>query len=230
MSGGTALGHRAGYHHGMWQRILDGDLTIDVAGSVGPLNNNVYLLAAPSGGALAIDPAIGAQELLLAALRERGLTLVLILATHQHFDHIAEAGPLAAATGAPIVAHRLEAEIMGRGQHPLLFPELEVPPALVAQELVEGDTLALDAFVFQVLHTPGHTPGSICLYSPERALIFSGDTLFAGSYGRYDLPGGDSRLLRHSLRRLGALPAPTRVLPGHGAATTIGAETWLRDV
>jgi glyoxylase-like metal-dependent hydrolase (beta-lactamase superfamily II) len=111
-----------------------------------------------------------------------------------------------------------------------MFPQLEVPAAPVSRELLEGDTVAVDGFAFQVLHTPGHTPGSICLYLPERDLLFSGDTLFAGSYGRYDLPGGDGRLLRASLRRLATLPPRTRVLPGHGATTTIGAEDWLRQV
>ncbi len=219
----------SGYHAGMWQRVLDGDVTVDVAGSVGPLDNNVYLVASPSGRALVIDPAMGSQEALLAALRDRALTLDLILATHQHFDHVAEAGPLAAATGAPIAAHRLEAEIMGQGARPRIFPGPEISPAPVSRELSEGDTIVLDGLVLQVLHTPGHTPGSICLYSPQEALLISGDTLFAGGYGRYDLPGGDPRLLRDSLRRLGALPAATRVLPGHGAATSIGAEPWIKE-
>jgi hydroxyacylglutathione hydrolase len=193
----------------------------------GPLSNNVYLVAGADGRATAVDPGIDAAGAVRAALEARGWTLALILATHQHFDHIAEAGPLAAATGAPIAAHRLEAEIMARPAHPLLFPEMEVPPAPVSQELYDGDTVTMGGYAWRVLHTPGHTPGSICLHLPEHGLLLSGDTLFAGSYGRYDLPGGDPRLLRTSLQRLAALPPETRVLPGHGPPTTIGAESWL---
>ena len=193
----------------------------------GPLANNVYLVAGAGGRAMAVDPGIGAQEVILAALAQRGWTLDLILATHQHFDHIAEAGPLAEATGAPIAAHRLEAELMGRPAHPLLFPQLEVPPAPVSRELYEGDEVPGDGYAWRVLHTPGHTPGSLCLHLPAHGLLLSGDTLFAGSYGRYDLPGGDPRLLRRSLQRLAALPPRTRVLPGHGPQTTIGSEGWL---
>ena len=81
-----------------------------------------------------------------------------------------------------------------------------------------------------VLHTPGHTPGSICLYSAPDALLFSGDTLFAGTCGRMDLPGGNPEQMVHSLQRLRTLPADTRVLPGHGPATTIGNEQWLARV
>jgi glyoxylase-like metal-dependent hydrolase (beta-lactamase superfamily II) len=195
----------------------------------GPLGNDVYLAAGPAGRAMVVDPGIGAREVVLEALAARGWTLDLILATHQHFDHIAEAGPLAEATGAPIAAHRLEAEIMGRAAHPLLFPDLEVPPAPVSRELYEGDVVTVDGVAWHVLHTPGHTPGSICLHLPEHDLLLSGDTLFAGSYGRYDLPGGDPRLLRDSLRRLAALPGRTRVLPGHGPPTTIRDEPWLRQ-
>ena len=194
----------------------------------GPLSNNVYLVAGPDGRATAVDPGIDAAAAVLAALAARGWTLDQILATHQHFDHIAEAGALATATGAPIVAHRLEAAIMARPAHPLLFPDLEVPPAPVSRELYDGDALTMGGYAWRVLHTPGHTPGSICLHLPEHALLLSGDTLFARSYGRYDLPGGDPRLLRTSLERLAALPPETRVLPGHGPPTTIGAEPWLR--
>jgi glyoxylase-like metal-dependent hydrolase (beta-lactamase superfamily II) len=189
----------------------------------------VYLVAAPdTRRALAIDPALGATEVLLPALGNRALSLDLIVATHAHWDHVAEAGSLAAATGAPIAAHRLDAPLLARPAHPQMFPEMEVPPAPVSRELYEGDTIALGSITFAVLHTPGHSPGSLCLYLAEPAVLFSGDTLFAGSFGRYDLPGGDERLLRSSLRRLAALPPQTAVLPGHGQATTIGAETWLQ--
>jgi hydroxyacylglutathione hydrolase len=196
----------------------------------GPLQNNVYVVASSrTGEALVVDPGLGAQAAVTAILKARNLRLTGIVATHYHWDHIGEAGPLASAMGAPVLAHELDAPSIVQPPRPMMFPELEVPPAPVARELRDGDLVGLDQFSFQVLHTPGHTPGSMCLYLPEQSLLLSGDTLFAGSYGRYDLPGGDRRLLGESLRRLAELPPETRVLPGHGPETTIGRETWLRQ-
>jgi glyoxylase-like metal-dependent hydrolase (beta-lactamase superfamily II) len=195
----------------------------------GPLGNNVYVLtAAGSQEAIVVDPALGATEVVLPALRERHLRPVLIVATHAHWDHVAEAHAMAEATGATVAAHRLDAELISRPGHPMMFPELEIPPASVGRELYEGDTIELEGVELAVLHTPGHSPGSICLYAAAEATLLSGDTLFAGSFGRYDLPGGDVRLLRASLQRLAQLPPETRVLPGHGEPTTIGEEAWLR--
>ena len=197
----------------------------------GPLANNVYLVAdAASGRAIALDPALGAVAVVTEALRRRGQTLDLIVATHAHWDHVAEARALAEATGAPIAAHALDAALIARPAHPEMFPDLEIPAAPVARELHEGDTIALGASTWHVLHTPGHTPGSICLYCEEEGTLFSGDTLFAGSFGRFDLLGGDVRLLGASLRRLAALPPRTAVLPGHGEPTIIGKEAWLQRI
>lgn len=196
----------------------------------GPLSNNVYLITAPgSQHALAIDPAIGATAVLLPALRERGLTLELVVATHAHWDHVAEARALMDATGAPLAAHRLDAPRIAHPVRPTLFPDMVVPPAPVARELEEGDTITLGQVRCQVLLTPGHTPGSLCLYLAEEALLWSGDTVFAGSFGRYDLPGGDADLLRASLLRLATLPGKTAVFPGHGPATSLEEEPWLRQ-
>ncbi|HEX2033345.1 MAG TPA: MBL fold metallo-hydrolase [Chloroflexota bacterium] len=212
-----------------WQRLLDGDLRVELAGPLGPLGNNSYLITVPGRRrALVVDAPSGIQEVLLPTLRERQLTLELIVTTHQHFDHVAEAGPLAAATGAGIAAHRLEGELAARTTSPSGDPE--GGPLPLSRELDDGDVVELQGVSLRVLHTPGHTPGSICLYLPQPPLLFSGDTLFAGSFGRYDLPGGDPHRLREALRRLAALPPPTRVLPGHGRTTTIGAETWLRQI
>lgn len=197
----------------------------------GPLGNNVYLLIAPwSKQAVVVDVPIGAAALVQRELAASGTTLARIVLTHNHFDHMAEAGALAAATGAPIAAHRLDAGALAQPRRSTLFPDVEVPPAPVSLLLEEGDRIAVGGASLDVLHTPGHTPGSICLYLPAQQTLLAGDTLFAGSYGRVDLPGGDERQMLASLRRLATLPAATRVLPGHGAATTVGAETWLRRI
>lgn len=195
----------------------------------GPLGNNVYVVAATQHGeALVVDPAMGAIEAVRPVLQERNLRLSAVVATHSHWDHIAEAGVLAEQTGAPVIAHQMDAARIANPPRPMMFPEIEITPAPVARELVDGDVVALGDLAFQVIHTPGHTPGSMCLYLPEEALLLSGDTLFAGSFGRYDLPGGDRHRLEQSLLRLAGLPVDTRVLPGHGSETTIGSETWLR--
>jgi glyoxylase-like metal-dependent hydrolase (beta-lactamase superfamily II) len=128
-----------------------------------------------------------------------------------------------------VAAHRLEARTIARAEYAPLSPptEIKIRPVPVAQELADGDLIKVGSRTLTVLHTPGHSPGSLCLYAPEAATLFSGDTLFAGTFGRYDLPGGDGEALRASLRRLAALPRRTAVLPGHGRATTIGDEAWL---
>jgi glyoxylase-like metal-dependent hydrolase (beta-lactamase superfamily II) len=201
----------------------------------GPLGNNVYVVwwdaagsTAPHG-ALVVDPAMEAAAAVERVLGRRNLRLDLIVATHSHWDHTAEAGDLARATGAPVAAHPLDAAVMARPHRSLFVPGVQLAPIAVGRELPESDRVALGEAVFEVLHTPGHTPGSICLYARAQGVLLSGDTLFAGSFGRYDLPGGDPRALKESLRRLSALPPTTRVLPGHGPETTIGAEGWLRD-
>lgn len=218
----------------------------------GPLGNNVYVVADDRAGvAMVVDAGLDASKAVQTALREHGWRAVMIVATHSHWDHVAEIAGLAASTGAPVVAHELDAPALTRPTTPRLFPEMRVPPVAVARTVRDGDVVAVGRFELTVLHTPGHTPGSICLlWSPpdsapatadasteqapngadDRAagVLLSGDTLFAGSYGRYDLPGGNAARLWDSLRRLAALPPATHVLPGHGDSTTIGAEGWLQ--
>ena len=128
-----------------------------------------------------------------------------------------------------MLVHALDAERLRKPARPMFMPELEVEAVEVSRELAEGDVVEVGGVTLVVMHTPGHTPGSLCLYSAEDGLLLSGDTLFAGSFGRYDLPGGDPAVLKQSLLRLAQLPKETRVLPGHGAATTIGRERWMSN-
>lgn len=194
----------------------------------GPLDNNVLLVADPTAGAaMVVDPALGATQSVLATARELQVEIVLIVNTHGHWDHVADNTPLAHATGAPIAIHTADAARLGRPKGELGPLPWEIQPSHADRLLTEGDTVQVGATTFTVLHTPGHTPGGLCLYSDVRSLLISGDTLFAGSYGRYDLPGGDPAALRDSLARLAELPAATQVYPGHGGTTTIGAEGWL---
>ncbi len=213
-----------------WQTLYDdGQLLAGCLAPLGPLANNLYLVAwLPSGIALAVDAPPGAAEALPPLLLERRLTLTQLVLTHAHWDHTLDASALARATGAPLLAHALDTPAIAA---PEARPPAAGPlpaPVGVARALRDGDELRAGEARLTVWHTPGHTPGSICLFLPLAGLLFSGDTLFAGSYGRTDLPGGDEAQMVSSLRRLAALPPATRVLPGHGPPSSIGAETWLQ--
>jgi glyoxylase-like metal-dependent hydrolase (beta-lactamase superfamily II) len=192
----------------------------------GPLGNNVYVVSAGTI-AIVVDAPLESAGAVTATLTEHGLSIEAIVCTHGHFDHMAEAAELKRRTQAPVHVHALDAERLRKPGRSLFFPDLDVEPVEVARELADMDTVEVGGVKLKVLHTPGHTPGSICLLA--EGVLLSGDTLFAGSFGRYDLPGGDPRALRESLLRLAKLPQDTHVLPGHGAATTIGAERWLSD-
>ncbi len=162
----------------------------------------------------------------------RGLHLSLIVLTHGHMDHIECLADLAARTGAEVTIHALDALMLSDPtlSGATLFGYSQAPTT-PGRLLSDGDEVSLpDADLkFTVLHTPGHTPGSICLLAPN--VLFSGDTLFAGSIGRMDLPGGDEEQMEASLHRLLELPDTTTVYPGHGPATSIGEERdsnpWL---
>ncbi len=197
---------------------------------VGPVSTNVHLLAdARTREAIAIDTAIPSLDFIAAELRARDWTLKLIVTTHGHWDHFGDNAAVADHTGAPIAIHPLDAGRLAEPQ-PLWAP-FEIPPCVPAVELAEGGEVRFGEIRLTVLHTPGHTEGSVCLWSAEEGLLFSGDTLFAGGWGRTDLPGGSAEQLVESLARLATFDDPLAVLPGHGPATTIGRERpWLETV
>jgi hydroxyacylglutathione hydrolase len=201
-----------------------------ISRTVGPLATNVHLLADPvSREAIAIDTAIPSLAFVSGELAERGWRLRLIVSTHGHWDHIGDNAAVAEHTGAPIAVHRLDRE---RLVHPEpLFAPFEIPPSVPAVELAEGGRVRFGSLSLEVLHTPGHTEGSVCLLSADDRLLLAGDTLFAGGWGRVDLPGGSAEAMVVSLARLTTFDDATRVLPGHGPATTIGRErAWLELV
>ena len=169
------------------------------------------------GGAWIVDP--GAEpERIVAHLERAGLAPAAILLTHAHFDHIGAVNALQAKyPGLPVFLHPADVPAF---THPMNQYPPDYPP--VGEVKNVRDCHDLEGV--EVIDTPGHTPGGVCYYFPEEKLLLSGDTLFAGSYGRTDLPGGDFDTLMASLRRLSLLPAETLVIPGHGMFTTIERE------
>lgn len=193
---------------------------------LGALGTNCWLVDDDAGGDLiVIDPADESGELEGAIGRQPVGVIVL---THGHFDHLGAATELVRASGAPLAIHRLDAHRIthpeGTGGSLFGFPHHTAPPA--DRLLEDGDEVVAGGVSLAVLHTPGHTEGSICLLAPGH--LFSGDTIFAGSVGRTDFPGGDARALARSIaERLVALPDDTLVHPGHGPDSTMGREKRL---
>ncbi len=195
---------------------------------VGPLHCNCTILGdETTREALVVDPGDNIPEI-LSRLQKHGLTLRQIVVTHAHIDHVGGAAQLRKLTGAPVIMNQQDLGLLGMMQMQagwLGVPTPEVAPPDASAE--DGLTVGLATLPALVLHTPGHTPGSICLlfHFNDQHLLLAGDTLFAGSIGRTDLPGGDGKQILRSLReRLLVLPDMTRVVPGHGPETTIGEE------
>jgi len=193
---------------------------------VGPLQCNCTLLGdEATGEAIVIDPGdeVGRIHRLLT---ERGLKLKQILVTHAHIDHVGGALRLKRLTGAPILLNENDLPLLKMMDEQAAWLGVGTPETAPPDEsLVDGQQVGLASYPAQVLHTPGHTQGSICLHFAPLKMIIAGDTLFAGSIGRTDLPGGNFEQIIDSIHsRLLALPDETRVLPGHGPATTIGHE------
>ncbi len=203
---------------------------------LGPLQANCYLYGDESE-AVVIDPGDEPDRVmdLAGAL---GVTIRGLVCTHGHFDHIGGLSGLARATGAPVLIHQADLGLALSGG---LVPDgdsrddlpgglpvwLAEPPDLPADPkvLAHGDIIAVGTRSLSVIHTPGHSPGSICLHESDEGVLFSGDTLFRLSVGRADLPGGHGRTLLTSIReQLFVLPDTTRVYPGHGPSTIIGLE------
>ena len=194
---------------------------------VGLFAENCWIVGSRTRGeGCVIDPGDEPQEI-LALARDMGVRITRVLASHAHLDHIMAARDIVEATGAPFLLHQADLPIAdslplsARG-----WLGRDVPPAPPPDHFAsDGDDLEVAGVTLTVLHTPGHTPGSVSLYAREARLLFSGDTLFRDSIGRVDLPGGDFQQIARSItQRLYTLPDDTRVLPGHLQETTIGYE------
>ena len=190
---------------------------------VGPLQVNCYIVYdEESLDAMVIDPGDDAERI-IRFIDDRKLAVSRIVCTHAHFDHIGAVGKLKEKTGAPVLLSKGDFDIymradrqaalwgfqLGQPQEPDIYP-------------AEGDEIAVGKSRFRVLHTPGHSPGGICLYG--EGVIFTGDTIFAGSVGRTDFPGGSMAELKRSFSGIISLPPETRIFPGHGPLTTVKKE------
>ncbi len=190
---------------------------------VGQLDVNCYVIYDGSvSDAAVIDPG-DEFERIADLLDEKGLTPKYIFFTHAHYDHVCAVGELKGKYGAAVVMHKDEKDTYRNTKALCLswgFTEDDFPDPDIL--VIEGNRIVLGSNTFEVLHTPGHTPGSICLYT--EGTLFTGDTLFRGSVGRTDLTGGDMAKLEGSLKKLMSLPSDTKVYCGHGDETTIGEE------
>lgn len=190
----------------------------------GPLEVNCYLVGCEeTRTAAVIDPG-GNVNSILELLRQHDLTLVMVINTHGHFDHIGANRALLEKTDCKLLIHEDDAPLLQRAaEHAALFGLSTSRSPEPTRLLKDGDVIELGNLSFKVIHTPGHSPGGICLHVDD--CLFVGDTLFCGSIGRTDLPGGNHQQLINNIKtKLLCLPDETKVYPGHGPATSIGQE------
>ncbi|HEV7737705.1 MAG TPA: MBL fold metallo-hydrolase [Chlamydiales bacterium] len=194
----------------------------------GPLETNAILIGCKATKqAAVIDPSQGSTTPILKTAEKEHLEIKKIILTHSHWDHIADVRELKEKTGALLFVHALDAPNVikpGTDGLPTYFP---IQGAQPDGYLEEGKSIDLGHLHIDIIHTPGQSPGGVCLYFKAQKVLISGDTLFRGSMGRLDLPTGQPSLMWDSLHKLKILPPDTRVIPGHGGETTIGKESWL---
>ena len=191
---------------------------------VGEIQTNCFAVWDRSKHAIVIDPGAEATRI-LALLKKNRLSVAAYLLTHGHMDHISALADMYDAMPAPIGLHGTDLEwaFDESNQMPPFYPAPKRPPE-IARVLEDGQEWTDGGLTYRAISTPGHTPGSVCFFFPEQNILFSGDTLFAGSVGRTDLPGGNPRILNASLAKIARLSDNTVVYPGHGSATNMAHE------
>lgn len=188
----------------------------------GPLRTNSLLLGCDvTKKAAVIDPAPDSKDAILRHAAKKELHIEKILLTHSHWDHIADVAALKEATFAKVFIHKLDAPAL---ENPL-SSHMKIQGVVADGFLEDGKMIQVGKIYILVIHSPGHTPGSVCLYIEKEHLLLSGDTIFKGCMGK--IAPADAQLMFSSLKRLSQLPLNTRVIPGHGSETTIEAEDWL---
>lgn len=191
--------------------------------AVGPLGANCFVVIdEKTGEAIVIDPGDESNRI-IEIVKANNSKIKYIVCTHAHFDHIGAVGEIKKRTGAEILIHKNDMELYKNIVEQGAFWGFEVKALPEPDRFIqEGEKIEFGSLGFEVLHTPGHSPGGICLYG--EGVVFTGDTLFAGSVGRTDFLGGDLNLLKKSFARLLSLPSKTKVFAGHGPSSTLGIE------
>ena len=195
----------------------------------GPLLTDCYAAIVPELGAVLVDAPRDAWQAAIDAAESENAPVLLAIATHGHWDHITDMAHVRHA-GIPVAAHPADAEMMRDPHGQGLTLPFVVEPVEIDRPLSDGDRIAIGTVELQVLHTPGHTQGSVTIWIPSADVLFTGDTLLKGGAGHTAEPGASLPALATSVRRLAAFPEATTLYPGHGAPTTIGAERWLETL
>ncbi len=197
----------------------------------GPIDTNAYLVFDDeSKQMLIIDAPLDVDEPLDNRAHELGGEVVLVVLTHSHWDHIGTTNSLHNRFSAPVAAHPLAKEQLAKPASSVTDLPVEIPPIYPDRWLTDGDLVPLGNHEFVVMHLPGHAEEHIALYSEPDRMLLSGDVLFPHGHGRTDIPGASDEQMAASLKRLAGLPGDVEVYPGHGNPTTIGKETWLKDL
>lgn len=192
----------------------------------GPFSTNAYVIACPETSLAAIiDPAPGSAEPIQAYLEKNKLNATKILLTHSHWDHIADISKLKEGHSLQLLIHPLDLPNLERPTSDGLPCSIFIPPEKADRLLQDGDSVEIGKISLSVIHTPGHSPGSICFYNSKDGVLISGDTLFRGAIGNISFPTSKPHLMKDSLLKLSKLPEETKVYPGHGSSTTIGRES-----
>ena len=190
---------------------------------VGPLEENTYVIAdEATKEAIVIDPG-DESDRVVDFIKDKGLQAKSIICTHAHFDHVGATGDIKKATGGKILIHRNDMEVYETAKDQAAFWGYDIDDIPHPDGFLdEGDDIRVGNLNFKVMHTPGHSPGGLCLYG--EGILLTGDTIFKGSVGRTDFPGGSAEELKKSFRRLLGLPEDTKIYSGHGPDTSVGIE------
>ena len=194
----------------------------------GPLLTTCYALIVPGEASLVIDAPRKAWASALSASEEMNAPVQLVVATHGHWDHVTDLARLQE-NGIRVAGHPADNALFADPVGHRTDLPFVIDPVTLDQRLADGDRIAVGSVDVMILHTPGHTDGSVCLWIADEEVLFTGDTLLKGGAGYLERPESDAVALAASIRRLAEFPSDTRIYPGHGAPTTIGEETWLED-
>lgn len=190
---------------------------------VGPLEENAYVIGdEATRQAIVVDPGDEADRI-IDIIKDKNLKVHSVICTHTHFDHVGAVGDIRKATGAKILIHKNDLQVYETAKDQAAFWGYDIDDIPEPDGFIdEGGVIEAGNLKFKVMHTPGHSPGGICLYG--EGILLSGDTIFKGSVGRTDFPGGSTEELKKSFRRVLDLPQDTKIYSGHGPETTVGME------